>query len=72
MNTTDQFIAGLRIANRLKNTTCNKACKEAGVNPSTLYRFMNRESDMQLNTLDAICRKGYQMSISKIIALGEA
>ena len=71
MNHTDMFIKGLKVAEKLTGTSKRQACIKAGVHEITLRRFMNRETDIQLRNLDAICKKGYGMSISKIIALGD-
>ena len=71
MNTTDQFITGLRIAAEQTGMSTRKAAIAAGVDPSTMWRFMNRQSDIQLLTLTAICN-AYNMSIRKVIELGGA
>ena len=70
MNPTDQFIKGLKVAEQLTGISKRQACLKAGVNETTLRRFMLRETDMLFVNLTNICRTGYGMSISKIIALG--
>ena len=70
MTTTDQFIAGLKIAEKLTGTSKRQACIRAGVNEVTLRRFINRETSILLVNLDKICKDGYGMTISKVIALG--
>jgi len=71
MTSTDKFIRGLKVAEQLTGTSKRQACKLAGVNEVTLRRFMNRETDILMVNLSNICKLGYGMSISKIIALGE-
>ena len=71
MTSTDKFIRGLKIAEQLTGTSKRQACIKAGVNEVTLRRFMNRETDILMVNLSNICKLGYGMSISKIIALGE-
>jgi len=70
MNTTDQFIRGLKIAEQLTGTSKRQACLKAGVNETTLRRFMHKQTDIKLVNLSAICQVGYGMSLSKVIALG--
>jgi len=71
MSTTDDFVRGLKVAEELTGINKTTACRLADVDYSTLWRFMSREKDIKLSTLTALCEKGYQMSLSKIIALGE-
>jgi len=71
MTITDQFIRGLKVAAWITDIPKGVACKAAGVNEATLYRFLNRETDIKMVTLSAICNEGYGMSLSKVIALGE-
>ena len=71
MNTTDKFIRGLKEAEDKTGLTKQAACKKAGISYSTLWRFMTRQNDIQLNTLCALCEDGYGMSLNKILALGE-
>ena len=67
---TDIFIAGLRNAAMITGITKRQACLSAGVNETTLRRFMHRQTDIKLVNLSAICQVGYKMSLSKVIALG--
>ena len=71
MTTTDQFIRGLKVAEDLTGISKRQACIKAGVNETTLRRFMNRENSILLVNLSAICEKGYGMTLNKIIALGD-
>ena len=72
MNTTDQFIRGLKVAGNMTKINKAEACRRAGVDYTTLYKFLTRKSDIKMITLDDICRKGYGLSLSKVITLGEA
>ena len=70
MTTTDKFIKGLELAANITGVSRRQACIKAGVNETTLRRFMNRDTDILLHNLDLVCREGYGMSISRMIALG--
>jgi len=70
MTTTDTFIDGLKVAEQLTGVSKRQACIKAGINETTLRRFMKKEHGIRLDTLSAICNVGYGMSLSKVIALG--
>lgn len=70
MTPTDQFINGLnKIISETKITRA-QACRDAGIDPITLRRFLNRETDIKLMTLQAICEKGFGVTFHKVYHLG--
>jgi len=71
MTTTEQFVRGLKVAGEMTDVTKTQACKDSGVDYSTLWRFMNKGKDIKLSTLCRLCETGYQMSLTKVLVLGE-
>ena len=70
MNPTDQFINGLNKIAKESGKSKQQACKDAGIDPITLRRFLNRETDIKLVTLSNICRQGYGVSFHKVYHMG--
>jgi len=72
MGTKAQFIRGISITKDMSGISYTRACKLADIDYSTLWRFMNKpKQDILLSTLCAICEKGYETSLTKVLALGE-
>ena len=71
MTDTDYFIRGLAMAEQLTGITKVQACEKAGVNVTTLRRFLNRENNILMSNLSNICNVGYGYSIAEILALGK-
>jgi len=69
MTVTDQFINGLNKIIAESELTRAAACSAAGITPMTLRRFLKRETDIKLKTLQAIC-DGYGVSFHKVYHLG--
>ena len=70
MTPTDQFISGLNQVIALKEVTRTQACKNAGIDPMTLRRFLTRKTNIKLDTLTSICEDGFGVSFDKVYHLG--
>jgi len=70
MTPTDQFIRGFERAITITGVSKRQACIRSGVHEVTLRRFMNRQTDIKLNTLHKICEGGFKMSFQTVYGMG--
>jgi len=70
MTPTDQFIRGFERAMAIKCVTKAKVCRESGVSPMTLRRFMYKRTDIKLMTLARLCEDGLDMTFQTVFGMG--
>ena len=70
MTASEQFRAGIIRAIEITGKSGRQASMDAGCNENQINRFVSMDTNIRLDTLDAICTKGFGMSFDTVYRMG--
>ena len=70
MKATERYQIGLSKAADVTGKSFRAASLDAGYNQNQVGRFVSGETDIKMRTLEAICEKGFGMTMETIYEMG--